>query len=51
VGSAGAGVRFSPTENFSFALQLDVYVYEDTSLGAAYDVVLSATSVTLQYIF
>ena len=51
VASAGAGVRFSPTENFSFALQLDVYAYEDTSLGAAYDIGFGARSVTFQYIF
>jgi len=51
VATGGFGGRFSLTENFSFALQLDVYVYEDTSLGPAYDIGFSATSVTLQYIF
>ena len=51
VGSAGVGLRFSPTENFSFALQLDAYAYEDTSLGASYDIAFTATSVSLQYIF
>ena len=51
VGSAGLGLRFSPTENFSFALQLDAYAYEDTSLGPAYDIGFTATSVAFQYIF
>lgn len=51
VAAAGAGVRYSPTENFSFALQLDVNVYEKTFLGATYDVGFAARSITLQYIF
>ena len=51
VGSAGLGVRFSPTENFSFAAQFDAYAYEDTSLGTAYDIGFTATSLTLPYIF
>jgi len=51
VGDVGAGVRFSLTENFWFAVQLDPYAYEDTSLGAAYDIAFTATSRTLQYIF
>ena len=51
VGSAGLGLRFSATENFSIALQMDAYAYEDTSLGVSYDVGFTATSVSLQVIF
>jgi hypothetical protein len=51
VGSAGAGVRFSPTRHFSLALQLDAWAYEDTSLGRAYDIGFGSTSLTFRYIF
>lgn len=51
VGSAGGGVRFSPTANFGIALQLDVWAYEDTSLGPAFDIGFGSTAVTLRYLF
>lgn len=51
VGSAGLGVRFSWSGNFAVAAQLDAYAYEDTSLGAAYDVSVTSTMISFQYIF
>ena len=51
VGSAGLGVRYSWAGNFSVAAQLDAYAYEDCSLGACYDVGVTATMVSFQYIF
>lgn len=51
VGSAGLGVRFSWASNFAVAAQLDAYAYEDTSLGASYDVSVSSTMISFQYIF
>ncbi|MDH3547712.1 MAG: hypothetical protein OEQ16_00010 [Gammaproteobacteria bacterium] len=51
VGSAGLGVRFSWPGNFAVAAQLDAYAYEDTSLGASYDVGVTSTMISFQYIF
>jgi hypothetical protein len=51
VGSAGLGVRFSWSRNFAVAAQLDAYAYEDTSLGTAYDVGVTSTMFSFQYIF
>ena len=51
VGSAGLGVRFSWSGNFGIAAQLDAYAYEDTSLGVAYDVGVTSTMISFQYIF
>ena len=49
--AGGVGVRFSPTENFSFAVQTDVYVWEDDSSGFIYDMSVGSTQVSAQYIF
>lgn len=51
VGSAGLGVRFGWGGNFSVAAQLDAYAYEDTSSGASYDVGVTSTMISFQYIF
>jgi hypothetical protein len=51
VGSAGLGVRFSWSGNFAVAAQLDAYAYEDTSLGTAYDVGVTSSMISFQYIF
>lgn len=51
VGSAGMGVRFSWSSNFSVAAQLDAYAYEDTSMGTSYDVGVTSTMLSFQYIF
>ena len=51
VGSAGLGIRFSWSGNFAVAAQLDAYAYEDTSLGASYDVGVTSTMISFQYIF
>ena len=47
----GMGVRFSWSGNFSVAAQVDAYAYEDTSLGTAYDVGVTSTMFSFQYIF
>ena len=49
--AGGIGVRFSPTSNFSLAIQTDVYVWEDNSLGPVYDLAVGGTQSTIQYIF
>ncbi len=49
--AGGIGVRFSTSQNFSLAIQTDVYVWEDTSLGPSFDLSVGATQVTVQYIF
>ena len=49
--AGGIGVRFSPTSNFSLAIQTDVYVWEDNSLGPVYDLAVGGTQLTIQYIF
>jgi hypothetical protein len=51
VGSAGLGVRYSWSSNFAVAAQLDAYAYEDTSSGASYDVGVTSTMISFQYIF
>jgi len=51
VGAAGLGLRLAASENFSLGVQLDAYAFEDTSLGASYDVGFAATSLTVKYIF
>jgi len=51
IGSAGIGVRFTPTEHFSIALQTDAYAWEDNNLGTTYDVGIVATQVAFQYNF
>ncbi len=51
VGSAGLGVRYSWSRKFAVAAQLDAYAYEDTSLGASYDVGVMSTMISFQYIF
>lgn len=51
VGSAGMGVRYSWSGNFSVAAQVDAYAYEDTSLGVAYDVGVTSTMLSFQYTF
>ncbi len=51
VGAAGIGVRFSPTENFSLAIQTDVYAWEDTSTGFVFDMSVGGTQFAAQFIF
>jgi hypothetical protein len=51
VGSAGLGVRFGWGGNFSVAAQLDAYAYEDCSLGPCFDLGVTSTMVSFQYIF
>jgi hypothetical protein len=51
VGSAGLGVRYSWSSHFAVAAQLDAYAYEDTSLGASYDVGVTSTMISFQFIF
>jgi hypothetical protein len=46
--AGGIGVRFSPSQNFSLAIQTDVYVWEDTSLGPTYDLAVGGTQLTIQ---
>jgi hypothetical protein len=47
----GIGVRFSPTENFSLAIQTDVYVWEDDSAGFVYDMSVGGPQFSAQFIF
>ena len=49
--AGGLGVRFSPSPKFSLAIQTDVYVWEDTSLGPVYDLAVGSTQLSIQYIF
>ena len=49
--AGGIGVRFSTSQNFSVAIQTDVYVWEDTSLGPTFDLAVGGTQLTIQYIF
>ena len=49
--AGGIGVRFSTSQNFSLAIQTDVYVWEDTSLGPTFDLAVGGTQLTFQYIF
>lgn len=49
--AGGIGVRFSPTAKFSLALQTDVYIWEDDSLGPVFDLAVGGTQLTIQYIF
>ena len=49
--AAGIGVRFSPSPKFSLAIQTDVYVWEDTSLGPVFDLAVGGTQLSIQYIF
>ncbi len=49
--AGGIGVRFSTSQNFSVAIQTDVYVWEDTSLGPTFDLAVGGTQLTVQYIF
>jgi hypothetical protein len=49
--AGGIGIRYSPSQNFSLAIQTDVYVWEDTSLGPTFDLALGGTQLTIQYIF
>ncbi len=49
--AGGIGVRFSTTQNFSLAIQTDVYVWEDNSLGSIYYLAVGGTQLTFQYIF
>ena len=51
VGAAGLGVRYSWSGKFAIAAQLDAYAYEDTSLGTSYDVGVTSTMISFQYIF
>ena len=49
--AGGVGVRFSPTENFSLAIQTDVYVWEEDSTGFVYDMSVGSTQFAAQFIF
>ena len=49
--AAGIGIRFSTSQNFSLAIQTDVYVWEDNSLGPTFDMAVGGTKLTFQYIF
>ena len=49
--AGGIGIRYSTSQNFSMALQTDVYVWEDASLGPTYDLSVGSTQLTFQYIF
>ena len=51
IGSAGLGVRYGWGGNFSVAAQLDAYAYEDCDFGACYDLGVTSTMVSFQYIF
>jgi hypothetical protein len=52
VGSAGIGVRVTPTEHFSIALQVDAYAWEDDSFaGQTFDMSIATTQVAFQYNF
>lgn len=49
--AGGIGVRFSTPQNFSLAIQTDVYVWEDNSFGPIFNVSVGGTQLTFQYIF
>ncbi len=52
IGSAGIGVRVTPTEHFSVALQVDAYAWEDDSFaGQTFDLSIATTQVAFQYNF
>ncbi len=51
IGSAGLGVRFTPTQSVSIALQIDAYAWEDDSLGPTFDLSIATTQVAVQYNF
>ena len=52
LGSAGIGVRVTPTEHFSIALQVDAYAWEDDSVGGqTFDMSIATTQVAFQYNF
>jgi hypothetical protein len=52
LGSAGIGVRVTPTEHFSIALQVDAYAWEDDSFaGQTFDMSIATTQVAFQYNF
>lgn len=51
IGSAGLGVRFTPTQSVSIALQIDAYAWEDDSLGPTFDLSIVTTQVAVQYNF
>lgn len=47
----GLGVRWYATPNFALTAQVDVFVWEDDSLGPTLDVSAGATQIAVQYIF
>ncbi len=49
--AGGIGVRYSPTKNFSLAVQTDVYVWEEDSTGVIYDMSVGGTQLAVQFIF
>ena len=49
--AGGVGVRFSPTENFSLAVQTDVYVWEEDTTGFIFDMSVGGTQLSAQFIF
>ena len=49
--AGGIGFRFSPTANFSLAIQTDVLVWEDDSAGPTYDLAVGGTMLTGRFIF
>ncbi len=51
VAAGGIGIRYSTSPNFSLAIQTDVYVWEDNSLGPIFDLAVGGTQLTFQYIF
>ena len=51
VGSAGLGVRYSYSRNFSLGIQTDAYAYEEVDFGSTYDVGVVQTAVTVRLSF
>ena len=49
--AGGLGVRYSISESFSVAVQTDVYVWEDSSLGTTFDLAVGGTQLAIQFIF
>ena len=48
----GVGVRYSPAENFSFAIQTGGYIFEaDDGTGTIYDMSVGGTQISAQFIF
>jgi Outer membrane protein beta-barrel domain len=48
----GVGVRYSPAENFSFAIQTGGYIFEaDDGTGTIYDMSVGGTQLSAQFIF